>query len=41
VPYHDLGPDWQDQRSNRDHCTRHLVRQLEQLGHKVTLDAAA
>jgi transposase len=41
VPYHDLGPDWQDQRNARDHRTRRLVRQLEQLGHKVTLDPAA
>jgi transposase len=41
VPYHNLGPDWQDQRNARDHRTRRLVRQLEQLGHKVTLDPAA
>jgi transposase len=41
VPYHDLGPDWQEQRNARDHHTRRLVQQLEKLGHKVTIEPAA
>jgi len=41
IPYHDLGPDWYDQRSATEHRTRRLVKQLEELGHKVTLEPAA
>lgn len=41
VPYHDLGPDWHEQRNAAEHRTRRLVRQLEQLGHTVTLTPAA
>ena len=39
-PYKDLGPDYLD-RLNQKHLERYLVRKLEQLGHKVTLDAVA
>jgi transposase len=41
VPFTDLGPDWADQRNATEHRTRRLVKQLEQLGHKVTLEPAA
>lgn len=41
VPYHDLGPDWHEQRNSTEHRTRRLVKQLEQLGHKVTLETTA
>ena len=37
VPYHELGPQYFD-RLNETHLTRHLVRRLERLGHKVTLE---
>lgn len=41
VPYKDLGPDWIHQRHSIQHRTRRLVRQLEKLGHQVTLTPAA
>jgi transposase len=36
VPYHELGADYFDQRSNQQR-TKRLIRQLEQLGHTVNL----
>jgi len=39
VAYHDLGPQHFD-RLNETHLTRHLVKRLEHLGHKVTLEPA-
>ena len=41
--YHDLGEDYFQQRQQQatDRYARRLVRQLEQLGHKVTLEPAA
>jgi transposase len=41
VPYRELGPDWLARRYSPEHRTRRLVKQLEALGHKVTLEAAA
>lgn len=41
VAYRDLGADWHEQRNAPEHRTRRLVRQLERLGHKVTLEPAA
>ncbi len=41
VPYHELGPDWLTRRHSPEHRTRRLVRQLEALGHHVTLQPAA
>jgi len=41
VPYRELGPDWLARRYSPEHRTRRLVRQLEALGHKVNLEAAA
>jgi len=41
VPYHDLGPDWLARRHSPEHRTRRLVKQLEALGHRVTLETAA
>ena len=38
-PYFELGPGYLDQR-NPERLTRYLVRRLESLGHKVTLQAA-
>jgi hypothetical protein len=38
--YHDLGSDYFD-RLNADGLRRYLVRRLEALGHKVTLEAAS
>ena len=38
--YRDLGPEYLDQLESKN-LTRHLVRRLERLGHKVTLEAAA
>jgi transposase len=38
--YVDLGPDHYDQRINKDRKTRNLVRQLQALGHQVTLNPA-
>jgi len=42
VAYHDLGEDYFQQRQQQatDRYAKRLVRQLEQLGHKVTLQAA-
>lgn len=37
----DLGADFYERRVNKDRRTRQLVRQLEALGHHVTLNAAA
>jgi transposase len=37
VPYHELGADYFDRRSTQQRTTR-LLRQLEQLGHKVSLE---
>jgi transposase len=41
--YHDLGEDYFQQRQQQaaDRYAKRLVRQLEQLGHKVTLEPAA
>lgn len=41
VDYRDLGPDWARRPQARQQQTRRLTRQLEQLGHKVTLEPAA
>jgi len=38
VPYQDLGEDYLQQRQSAEHYQRQLVRQLERLGHKVTLE---
>ena len=37
----DLGPDYYDKRIDKDRKTRLLVRQLNALGHQVTLNPAA
>jgi hypothetical protein len=37
--YHDLGGDY-FRRRDPERATRHLVRQLEALGHRVTLEQA-
>jgi hypothetical protein len=37
-PYRDLGFDHFQRRERPDHTVRRLTRQLEQLGHRVTLD---
>jgi transposase len=39
--FHDLGPDYHSSRIDKARKTRNLVRQLEALGHKVTLEPAA
>ncbi len=39
--FHDLGADYHASRIDRDRRTRHLVHQLQALGHKVTLQPAA
>jgi hypothetical protein len=39
--YHDLGPDYHDQRVNTNRKVNSLVRQLEALGHTVTLKPTA
>jgi transposase len=39
--YRDLGADWHERRNAAEHRTRRLVKQLEALGHNVTLDPAA
>ena len=39
--YEDLGADWFTRRSDSAAHTRSLVRQLEKLGHRVTLEPAA
>jgi transposase len=41
VPHRELGPDWLARRHSPEHRTRRLVKQLEALGHKVTLEVAA
>jgi transposase len=41
VVFEDLGPDWFQRRSDSQTHTRRLVRQLEKLGHHVTLTPAA
>jgi hypothetical protein len=37
----ELGSDWFDRHSDTEAHTRRLVRQLERLGHQVTLAPAA
>ncbi|GAA1585669.1 IS110 family transposase [Kribbella sancticallisti] len=39
--FHDLGPDYHDNRTGPDHKKRNHIRQLEALGYKVTLEPAA
>ena len=39
--FNDLGSDYYDTRLNKDRKTRNLVRQLQALGHNVTLQPAA
>ena len=39
--FHDLGAGFYDTRINADRVKRNLIRQLEALGYKVTLSAAA
>ena len=39
--YVELGPDYLDSRNDNKQRERYLVRQVEALGHKVTLDPAA
>jgi transposase len=41
IPYRELGPDWLARRHSPEHRTRRLVKQLEALGHKVTLQPTA
>jgi transposase len=41
VPFRELGADWLARRYSPEHRARRLVRQLESLGLKVTLEAAA
>jgi transposase len=41
VPFRELGPHWLARRHSPEHRTRRLVKQLEALGHTVTLQAAA
>jgi transposase len=41
VPYQELGPDWLARRRSPEHRTRRLVKQLEALGHQVTLQPVA
>jgi transposase len=38
VAYQELGDDYFQQRHSAEHHQRQLVRQLERLGHKVTLE---
>jgi transposase len=40
-PYDELGADYFERRINTEARQRHLVHQLEALGHKVTLEPAA
>jgi transposase len=40
VPFRELGPDWLARRYSPEHRTRRLVKQLEALGHTVTLQAS-
>jgi hypothetical protein len=39
--YRDLGPDFYDEHVHKDRKTRSLVRQLQALGHQVSLTPAA
>jgi len=39
--FHDLGADYHTGRIDKARKTRNLMRQLEALGHKVTLEPAA
>lgn len=39
--YEELGPDYFERRTDAEARQRQLVRQLEALGHKVTLEPAA
>ena len=39
--FHDLGPDFYDNRTNPEHKKRNHIRQLEALGYKVTLEPTA
>src|SRR5881397_3416964 len=41
VPYQELGADYFDQRRSLEQRTKRLVRQLQQLGHTVTLEPLA
>jgi transposase len=41
IPYQELGADYFDQRRSLEHRTKRLVRQLQQLGHTVTLEPVA
>jgi transposase len=41
VPFRELGPDWLARRHSAQHRTHRLVRQLEALGHTVTLETTA
>jgi hypothetical protein len=40
-PYAELGPDYLLRRDNPEAYTKRLVRQLEHLGHKVSLEPLA
>jgi transposase len=40
VPYRDLGPNYFDRLASQ-RLTRHYLRRLEQLGHRVTIEPAA
>lgn len=40
APYHDLGADWHQRRYNPEKQTQRLIRQLQRLGHTVTLQPA-
>jgi transposase len=39
--YHDLGPDWHQNRTDKNRQTRNHVRQLEALGYTVTITPTA
>jgi transposase len=41
IAFHDLGPDYCDSRVNLSRKMRNHVRELQALGYKVTLEAAA
>jgi transposase len=41
LPYQELGVDYFDQRRSLEQHTKRLARQLQQLGHKVTLEPLA
>lgn len=41
VDYEDLGVDFFEQRNDAQRRERYLIRELDKLGHKVLLDAAA